>query len=539
MEEHISELHKNIKLINEEIDNQQAKHNFDDSDLINEENLKKIKTILLTLGNYNFNNYTEKNEIECFYSQINNSSEKERIVLDTVVSLVKERKQKNKKMFFSYKDIIEDENEENKIKKDIEEDESIVDEKIFTAVDRVAHKTLHKEKNEKNIKICQIYNDLSDFEFKYSDKNIGYNNIDKLINNIKQKRINIQYIAIKSIIVSMMNLTQELINNYYKISEEMNLNMNVNVISDEEYINDDENDLVEINPNVFEILFNDYVFTCNRCSFLENYFIESFNNFRNTYKIDFTLSELFTDIFFDGIFHNKFLCKKFISLYIGNEKCNEKIRKILAKIIKIISDISIPLKSKIIELLPLKKINQEKDLMSTIITNKNSNIDYIQNDSLLSNVSNKFPINSENIININNSDKNEIEIENESEIKDVIKEEKKNKKEKKFSESEMEHKTVDEIYNYINDNSDVKVKKKKRNKKKKNKKIQINKEINIINEDIKDNSINLNQIIEEVDDEIVLKFKQEISANFIDANRINKIKPVISENFLKIISEKY
>ena len=121
--------------------------------------------------------------------------------------------------------------------------------------------------------------------------------------------------------------------------------------------------------------------------------------------------------------------------------------------------------------------------MSTIITNKNSNIDYIQNDSLLSNVSNKFPINSENIININNSDKNEIEIENESEIKDVIKEEKKNKKEKKFSESEMEHKTVDEIYNYINDNSDVKVKKKKRNKKKKNKKIQINKEINIINEE--------------------------------------------------------
>ena len=539
MEEHISELHKNIKLINEEIDNQQAKHNFDDSDLINEENLKKIKTILLTLGNYNFNNYTEKNEIECFYSQINNSSEKERIVLDTVVSLVKERNQKNKKMFFSYKDIIEDENEENKIKKGIEEDESIVDEKIFTAVDRVAHKTLHKEKNEKNIKICQIYNDLSDFEFKYSDKNIGYNNIDKLINNIKQKRINIQYIAIKSIIVSMMNLTQELINNYYKISEEMNLNMNVNVISDEEYINDDENELVEINPNVFEILFNDYVFTCNRCSFLENYFIESFNNFRNTYKIDFTLSELFTDIFFDGIFHNKFLCKKFISLYIGNEKCNEKIRKILAKIIKIISDISIPLKSKIIELLPLKKINQEKDLMSTIITNKNSNIDYIQNDSLLSNVSNKFPINSENIININNSDKNEIEIENESEIKDEIKEEKKSKKEKKFSESEMEHKTVDEIYNYINDNSDVKVKKKKRNKKKKNKKIQINKEINIINEDIKDNSINLNQIIEEVDDEIVLKFKQEISANFIDANRINKIKPVISENFLKIISEKY
>ena len=53
-------------------------------------------------------------------------------------------------------------------------------------------------------------------------------------------------------------------NLFAKYQMEMNLNMNVNVISDEEYINDDENELVEINPNVFEILFNDYVFTCNR-----------------------------------------------------------------------------------------------------------------------------------------------------------------------------------------------------------------------------------------------------------------------------------
>ena len=543
MEEHISEINKNIELINEEIDNKQSHHSLDDNDLINEENLKKIQSILLTLENYNFHHFTVKNEIECLHSQINNCSLKERVVLGTVLSLVKVKKNKGKKKFLTYKDILEAENKEKKLneeKKDIEdEDEFNIDEKIFTAVDRVAHKTLHKEKNEKNIKICQIYNDLNDFEFKESEKNnIGYSNIDKLINSLKEKRANIEYIAIKSIIVSMMNLTQELINIYYKISEQMNLNINVNMISDEQCINEDDNESIDINPNIFENLFNDYVFTCNRCSFLENYFIESFNNFRNTYKIDFTLAELFTDIFWDGIFHNELLCKKFISLYIGNDTCNEKIRKTLGKIIKIISDISIPLKSQIIELLSLKKIDKEKDLISSVITQKNINQDNFQSELLLNNVNNKIALNSENINNIINIDKNE----NENEIKEEIKEDIKDKKEKKYCENEMENKTVDEIYNYINDNSDVKVKKKRRKKKKQNKKNEIKIEINTIkdNNNNKDNNNDIiNQINEEEEDDIVLQFKQDIIKNVIDANQINKIKPVISDNFLKLISQKY
>ena len=76
----------------------------------------------------------------------------------------------------------------------------------------------------------------------------------------------------------MKNLTQELINIYYKTSEEMNLNMNLNIITEENDYNDDddESEIIEINPKIFEILFNDYIFISNRCSFLENYFIESF-----------------------------------------------------------------------------------------------------------------------------------------------------------------------------------------------------------------------------------------------------------------------
>ena len=243
---------------------------IDDSDFITEENIIKIKSILVYLENYN----KTKNDIECLYSQINNCSIKERVVLDTLLTIFKSKQNSNRPKFFKYKDIIEN-NEK-------EEDE--IDKKIFTAVDRVAHKTLHKEKDEKNNKICQIYKDLNDFEFKEGDKSIGYNNIDKLINSLKEKKPYIEFIAIKTIFISIKNITQELINIYYKISEQMDLNLNLNIITDENEIYDDETDMIEINPKIFEILFNDYIFMSNRCSFLENYFIESFNNFRNKHK---------------------------------------------------------------------------------------------------------------------------------------------------------------------------------------------------------------------------------------------------------------
>ena len=257
---------KSIQNLNEQLENPpNIKIIKDHSDELTEENLIKIKTILDCLDSYNkYEESKTKNNIECFYSQINNCSMKERVVLETMHSLSVTKTNKIRNKFIKYNDIIE-----NDIK-----DELDIDKKIFNAVERVAHKTLHKDKNEKNKNIvCQIYNDLSDYEFKESEKNIGYNNIDKLINSLKEKQPYIEFIAIKAIIVSMINLTQELINIYYKISEEMNLNVNVNIISEDNYISDDDDefDIIEINPKIFEILFNDYIFTSNRCSFLENF----------------------------------------------------------------------------------------------------------------------------------------------------------------------------------------------------------------------------------------------------------------------------
>ena len=68
---------------------------------------------------------------------------------------------------------------------------------------------------------------------------------------------------------------------------------------------------------------------------------------------------------------------------------------------------------------------------------------------------------------------------------------------------------------------ELKLKKKKKNKK--------NEKINS-NEEKKE---------DEENDDIVNKFKEDIIKDVIDANRINKIKPVFSEIFLNIIAQKY
>ena len=525
MEDELPSQDKNVINVEKEVDNSKNyKLISEDSDFITEENLLKIKRILLYLDNHEkYKEKVIKNDIECLYSQINNYSMKERVVLDTMLSMSKSENSGNKAKFLEYKDTLENNHEE---------DEFDIDKKIFIAVDRVAHKTLHKDKNEKNNnKICQIYKDLKDYEFKESEKSIGYNNIDKLINSLKEKHPYIEFIAIKAIIVSMMNITQELINNYYKTSEELNLNLNVNIINeDNDFYDDEETEIIEINSKIFDILFNDYIFISNRCSFLENYFIESFNNFRTKYKMEFTLSNLFTDIFWNKIFHNKALCKKFINIYIGNDTCSDDIKKILYKIIKIISDISLPIKIQILKLLSLNDIeNEEIDLISSIITQKNINHDLLKNERIINNIThisiNPEELTDKNIIN------NKIEVEQKEEKKEEEKEksENKEKNEKIFSESEMENKTVDEIYNYINDNNNTKTKKKKKNKKKKNKKNEI--KINTVIEEKK--------VEEDFDDDIINKFKQDILKNMIDANSINKIKPVVSEKFLELISHKY
>ena len=277
------------------------------------------------------------------------------------------------------------------------------------------------------------------------------------------------------------------------------------------------------------------------CPFLENYFIESFNNFREKYQISFSLSELFTDIFWNCIFHNKILSTKFISIYIGNDNCCKNIRIALSKIIKIISDTSFALKSKVLQLLSLSYLENKNDidLMTAIVELKNTNRVLIKNENIISHVNNKMGINQEYMEftsnnNNDNNNTNKKESKNNSEIKVEKKEKDENndinsKNENKineFNESDLEHKTVDEVYNYINDNQEMKSKKKKRTKKKKAKKLE-NK-----NKEFKED--NDNKTNEE--DLVVKQFKIDLLQKVVNANEINKIKPVLSEKWIQMIS---
>ena len=133
----------------------------------------------------------------------------------------------------------------------------------------------NKKKEETNIKICSIYEDLNKMEFKETE-NICYSNIDKLINNLKKKNKlkHLEFIAIKAIIIGIINLIEELITNYLQKTEDTNINYNL--YNEEYYYSEDgeifENNIVIFKPDIFETIFNDYVSTSNMCPFLENYF---------------------------------------------------------------------------------------------------------------------------------------------------------------------------------------------------------------------------------------------------------------------------
>ena len=535
----------NINVIRSEELEEDSNNSFtESSNTINKQPLNSIQSLLLQLDRYPLKKLDIKTEIECFYSQINNCSIKERLVLETLLKIKQSCSNSKKHKVLSYKDIVPSFNDKSKKKNSYYNEEYFnIDNKIFNEIDIIVHKTLHKKTivDGKSVKICSIYNDLNTVALKEKE-NFEY--IDKLINTFNKRGTykNMEFLAIKTIVVALINLTEELINNYFIKSTEINLN---NLMEEEYYFSEDcdnnESNLIIFKPNLFETILNDYVFTSNMCPFLENYFIESFNNFREKYQISFSLSELFTDIFWNCIFHNKILSTKFISIYIGNDNCCKNIRIALSKIIKIISDTSFALKSKVLQLLSLSYLENKNDidLMTAIVELKNTNRVLIKNENIISHVNNKMGINQEYMEftannNNDNNNTNKKESKNNSEIKVEKKEKDENndinsKNENKineFNESDLEHKTVDEVYNYINDNQEMKSKKKKRTKKKKAKKLE-NK-----NKEFKED--NDNKTNEE--DLVVKQFKIDLLQKVVNANEINKIKPVLSEKWIQMIS---
>ena len=84
---------------------------------------------------------------------------------------------------------------------------------------------------------------------------------------------------------------------------------------------------------------------------------------------------------------------------------------------------------------------------------------------------------------------------------------------------DIEHKTVDELYNYINEEKKDKNKKKKKSRKNRKAK--------------KEPIVEENK--EEIVDIIVQQFKEDLNEKCIHAGSITKIKPIISEQWIQNI----
>ena len=455
--------------------------------------------------------------------------------------------------------------------------------KIFiNDINIIVHKTLHKKKtiNGKEIKECIFYEDLNEQNLELGEE-LEFNDIDKLISGLKEKNKNFEFIAIKAIMISVTNLVNEMIQNYIEKNERLINNLiNEGNLEFEKFENFN---VFEV--NIFEDIFDDFVSLSNLCSSeLEELFILSFNNFREKYQMNFTLSELFTDIFWNSVFHNKKLCTLFINSYCNDDIYGD-VRTCMKKILKIIISVNIPLKHQIVELLGLHHLenNDKNDLMTLIVNQKNKhhsdiikleiekeNLNKVNNkkteqDTNSNSNTKESTEKSNDIINDNNNSvksvenikyniitardisviknrkQNNISVNNDNitilnEEKNIEKPKDIKNKEKEdnyknhinnnnYNDNEamdLDHKTVDEIYNYINDDKIVKNKRKKKSRK--NKKV---KKEEIVIEDNQD----------EIEDSIVMKFKEDLSDKLIHAGNITKIRPVISEEWIKFISE--
>jgi hypothetical protein len=508
---------------------------------------------------------TEQNEFNFFKERIQKLDIKEQILLNTLNDIKSEIKDEDAPII---------QFDTNSNKKSDNNNESISN-NIFNSISMMVHKILHKKKmiNGKEVKECTIYDNLSEVNI-------------EIFQNLKEENKFYEFIAIKSIMISITNLMKELIHNYLEKNKKL---MMISENKEDRNFDLGKEEMNIIEANIFEDIYNDFIFKSNLCSSdLEEFFILSLNCFRKKYQMNFTLSELFTDIFWNSIFHNKELCTLYINSYLNNEIYGD-IKISLKNIAKIILKVNIPLKHQIVELLGLHQLEakEKTDLMTLIESQKKkyhweitksekekeklNKINFIKKDEEINLNSNSIDFKNEdkniekksnNMINIENNIKfnvikaNDISVIKHKKQKQAINESKpsnvnsndnnkENVKEKQNENKEkgdshkndlkknnnendnimdFEHKTVDEIYNYINGDKIVKNKRKKKSRKNKKAK----KEENIPDE---------NQ--EEIVDNIVLQFKQDLSDKLIHARYITKIKPIISEEWIKKIISSY
>ena len=480
-------------------------NNFSTSSFnINFDKKNKDKEIISNSNLVNSNKKEEAKENNSNNSLISNIlSEKEKIVIEALIALDKD----NNKSDISNEDINKEfefefveysfESLSNIDKNNFSKDEIVEYEQkynIYEFVDKRIKYYYNYYKKNKSYNLDENQSELKDFENEINNILLLEENNEKYL-----------FFSFKSLVMGINNLIINwLSNSYFKVY--------LNKIKEKQISFEDNN---KINLDIFIKLMDKYNIIKDICQFLEKDFKKIIDNFQTKKKLKFCLCELLTDLYWDYLFKihpiNIIYTKGYSLDNIKNNVIFEEAKHSMKVIIDILIVNDTSFKKDIGELLDLPYMNKDKIfLMSYIIKfKKNANPFEIAKLSVEENIDNKKE-NKDNSTNCNKNKKNN-----------------ENKNTDNFS--------LEEVYKYIqgeNDNKKGKKKNKKRQKKKKNKNEEIsNKENENNNNDNKDNN-NYEPV-----DPIVEEFRQY----FIEYNKNNikstKIKPFISQEWIKSISE--
>lgn len=406
-------------------------------------------------------------------------------------------------------------------------------------------------------------------------------NLGKLAFQLKNNHKSLEFIAIKAIMISMINLMNEIISTLQI-----------------EFTN---KNTLELDGEIFTHIYKQFLIMSNICPYIENDFSSTFELFRSKYQLNFTLSELFSDIYWDVVFSEKHIRLFFIRNF--NSDINEALKGIFNKIVNALWLTNFPLKRQISELLDIKKmLGNRIDLASCIVEEKENSEEKKWNRIKMLEKKEKNETGSEEIekedilekereneeekgnklekeviIESHVQDKEIIEdtkdettncqgnIVEKEELKEDIKEEKqiipeseknivqeisnnnmiidnnisissnsnKNREKKQKQKNFIQdHKSIEEIYNYIVNANDESLNNNNNNGKRKNKKK--NKRKKSMNNNISNKK---NDISNEIDkDPVVEQFKSELCGKVVNAGEIQKIKPMISSEWIQKIT---
>ena len=473
--------------------------------------------------------------------------------------------------------------------------EKIIEKNIYWVISYEIHTRIHQKEGEFK-EYCHYIKDKKEENILSDKNNFKYENIDKIICELKRKNKKIEFIGIKTIFISFYNLVYEYAEKYVEIFE---LNKK----------NNKSKNIYEF--FIFDYIINDYIYIIEKIQFLNTDFKQSLNDFINEHDLlNFSFENLFKEIFFNVILHNQILGFRFIQEFIHSESDR---KKLFVKVLDIIENIKSPLMREVAKILNIENLfNYKIDLVSKIMEqneqthiclgvgkceiksdeekgeivrkkeiivftgkigkkdkndkneddfdmdkiiiglNKDKNDDSDDDDENI--IERKIIINrkiikkakiesekeekqedikecdnKQNIdknINNNNETNKPINIQEikENNINDNNQDINKSKIETTKEKENMDDKSLDEIYEYIN--KDNKVKGRKKNKRRNKAKLKKNKSKKGNNESTMDDS----------EDPIVTQFKNDIKEYFIHASTITKIKPLISDNFIKSIT---